>query len=185
MTVIRNSPRTSPGSGFVFYGSMLFAIPTLVFLLKKKKIPIWDYLDVVAIFAPVLHLFGRLGCFMAGCCHGKVCDPAYGIVFTDPESSADPLNVPLYPTQLYSVALLLSIAVLLYLIRNKKQFSGQLFLLYIIIYSIGRGIIEIFRGDEARGYVIENVLSHSQTIALGIILIASIVWVKRLRATKH
>lgn len=170
---------TSPGNGFVFYGSLIFAIPTLIWFLKRSKIPVWGYLDLVAIYAPLLHLFGRIGCFMAGCCHGKVCSPEYGVVFSDPKSSADYLNTPVYPTQLYSIILLSSIIVFLFIYRNRKKFSGQLFLLYIILYSVGRGIIEIFRGDEARGYIIDGILSHSQLIALGVICVAGFIYLKR------
>lgn len=170
---------TSPGNGFVFYGSLLFAIPTLVWFLKRSKIPVWDYLDIVAIYGPLLHLFGRIGCFMAGCCHGKVCSPEFGVVFTDPESSANFLNTPVYPTQLYSVFLLTSIIVFLLLFRKKKKFAGQLFLIYVLVYSLGRGIIEIFRGDEARGYIIDGILSHSQLIAIGIICVAGFIYLKR------
>ena len=170
---------TKPGGGFVFYGSLIFAIPTLIWYLRKSKIPVWDYLDIVAIYGPLLHLFGRMGCFMAGCCHGKACSPAYGIIFSDPDTKANPMNTPVYPTQLYSVILLLGIILFLYFYRNKKKFAGQMFLLYVIIYSIGRGIIEIFRGDEARGYIIDGILSHSQLIAIVMIAITAIVWMKR------
>lgn len=169
----------SPGSGFVFYGSVIFAVPVLIWKLKQFKISTWKYLDIVAIFAPVLHFFGRLGCFMAGCCHGKVCTNALGITYTNEASKADPLNTPLYPTQLFSAGLLLFIVLLLLYLRNKKTFDGQLFLLYLVIYSVGRSIIEIYRGDEERGFIIGEWLSHSQFIALIIIGISAVIWMKR------
>ena len=59
------------GGGFVFYGSLLFAIPTMVFWLRKNKIAVRPFFDVVAFAGPVVHSFGRVGCFLAGCCHGE------------------------------------------------------------------------------------------------------------------
>lgn len=61
--------------------------------------------------------------------------------------------------------------ILIQLMRHKK-FDGQVFLSYIVMYAIGRSIIEIFRGDVRRGFIIENVLSHSQFISLGVIALA-------------
>jgi phosphatidylglycerol:prolipoprotein diacylglycerol transferase len=173
------------GSGFVFYGSVIFAVPVLIWKLRKFKIGVWEYLDIVAIFAPVLHFFGRLGCFMAGCCHGKVCHNALGVTYTHAASKADPLNTPLYPTQLFSAALLLFIVLLLLYLRKRKSFSGQLFLLYLVIYSVGRSIIEIYRGDEERGFIIGDWLSHSQFIAIAIIAISTIIWIRRKRGSRQ
>jgi phosphatidylglycerol:prolipoprotein diacylglycerol transferase len=57
----------------------------------------------------------------------------------------------------------------LWWLRSRKQFHGQLFLLYLIAYATGRGVIELFRGDLARGFVIDGVLSNSQFISLLVI----------------
>jgi phosphatidylglycerol:prolipoprotein diacylglycerol transferase len=65
--------------------------------------------------------------------------------------------------------------VLLYL-RGRRKFYGQLFLLYLIFYACGRIVIELFRGDEARGYIIDGYLSHSQFIALCIIAVVGVVY---------
>ncbi|MBL6963669.1 MAG: prolipoprotein diacylglyceryl transferase [Bacteroidetes bacterium] len=156
-------------SGFVFYGSLIFAIPTMLFFFKKHKIPVLQMLDIIAITAPIVHAFGRFGCFMAGCCHGIPTDSFLGITFSDPHCAAYPKDMPLHPTQLYSVLLLLLIILILSLIKSRKQFHGQLFLIYLALYAIGRSIIEIFRGDEGRGYVIEDFLSNSQFISLFVI----------------
>ena len=53
------------GGGFVFYGSLIFAVPTIVWWLKKEKVPVRPFLDILAIVGPVVHSFGRVGCFLA------------------------------------------------------------------------------------------------------------------------
>ncbi len=154
------------GGGFVFYGSLLFAIPSMLWFFKKNKIPILPMLDIMAVTATIVHAFGRLGCLNAGCCHGKPTDSWIGIVYTDPHCAANPLNTPLYPTPVFSIIMLITILVILLILKKRKKFDGQLFLIYLFLYAIGRSIIEIFRGDYERGYIIDNVLSHSQFISL-------------------
>jgi phosphatidylglycerol:prolipoprotein diacylglycerol transferase len=161
-------------SGFVFYGSLLFAIPTMLLFFRKKKIPVLQMLDIFAVTAPLVHAFGRVGCFMAGCCHGVPTHSFLGVTFSDPMCAAHPKDVPLHPTQLYSVFMLLLIILVISLIKSRKQFHGQLFLIYLTLYAIGRSIIEVFRGDEGRGYVIDKVLSNSQFIS--IFVIAGVVY---------
>lgn len=164
-------------TGFVFYGSLLFAIPVTVWYFRKQKWPVWAMMDRLAITACIIHGTGRLGCFFAGCCHGIECDLPWAITFTDPKSQA-PLNVGLHPTQLYSATLIFGILILLLMFKRHKRFEGQLFFIYIILYAAGRSLIEIFRGDEERGFIIEDVLSHSQFISIIVIAITTWAYLK-------
>lgn len=168
------------GNGFVFFGSLLFVIPVVAWYFRKHKIPTWPMLDLLGITACIVHAFGRIGCFMAGCCHGIPTDSWVGVTFTDPNCSADPLNTPLHPTQLYEVLSISAIGLFLWWLKKRKRFDGQVFLVYLVLYSIARSIIEIYRGDEERGYIIEDWLSHSQLISLLLIAVVAVVY--RLRS---
>src|SRR5688572_25318326 len=53
--------RLFSGSGFVFYGSLLFCIPTMIWYFRKNKIPALAMLDVMAIVTCIVHGFGRVG----------------------------------------------------------------------------------------------------------------------------
>lgn len=179
---LENPGRLFTGSGFVFYGSFLFAVPTMLWFFKKNKLPVYQMLDIMAIVTCLVHMFGRIGCFMAGCCHGKPTTSWFSVIFTDPACQAEPLNTPLYPTQLMEAGFILLVMVLLLFIRQRKQFHGQLFVLYLLLYALGRFVLEYFRGDEVRGFVIEGYVSHSQFIALIIFGIGLWVyqnWAKR------
>ncbi|MEM6523996.1 MAG: prolipoprotein diacylglyceryl transferase [Bacteroidota bacterium] len=168
------------GRGFVFYGSLLFCIPTMLWFFKKNKLPTLPMLDIMAVTTCLVHMFGRIGCFMAGCCHGIEWHGRLSVVFSDPACLAQPLNTPLHPTQLYSASLIFCIAIVLLIIKKRKVFHGQLFLLYLILYAIGRSVIEIFRGDVSRGYIIEGYISHSQFISV-IVLISSLYFYNQFR----
>lgn len=165
-------------SGFVFYGSLLFAIPTMLIFFRVHKLPTLAMLDIMAATSCILHAFGRMGCFMAGCCYGAPHDGLFSVTFSDPVCAANPLNTPLHPTQLYSSTMILAILVIILFVSRRKQFDGQLFMLYLMLYAIGRSIIEIFRGDLERGFLIDNILSNSQLISILVFLAALFFYIR-------
>jgi phosphatidylglycerol:prolipoprotein diacylglycerol transferase len=132
----------------------------------------------MAIVTCIVHGFGRIGCFMAGCCYGKPTHSLFGVTFTNPVCQAEPLHTALHPTQLYEAVFIFILMTGLIISGSKKKFNGQLFLIYLITYAIGRGVLEIFRGDIQRGFLIENVISNSQVIALGVIVIAVYFYIR-------
>ena len=158
--------------GLVFYGGILFAIPTVIWYAKKNDLALWSTADVFAPSIAIGHSIGRIGCFFAGCCYGK---PAEGlpwaVTFTNPQSLAQ-IGIPLHPTQLYESAGEFINFLILITLRRYKSFDGQLFLTYVLLYSILRFIVEFFRGDIGRGFIIYNI-SLSQGLSILMFLIAS------------
>lgn len=181
---IQHIEKLFSGNGFVFFGSLLFAIPTMLWFFKKHKIPTLPMLDVMAIVTCIVHGFGRIGCFMSGCCYGKPTDSILSVVFTNPVCQAEPLNTPLHPTQLYESGFIFSLMLFLLWLKKRKKFDGQLFLIYLIVYSIGRSLLELLRGDEERGFIIQNIISHSQFISMLVILGSIYFYVKLSRKSK-
>jgi phosphatidylglycerol---prolipoprotein diacylglyceryl transferase len=165
--------------GLVFYGGFIGAVLTSWWYMRKHAVP---FLKVADIFIPSVslgHVFGRLGCFAAGCCHGMPAgSSAFGVVFTDPGTVVSRnhlLGVPLHPTQLYEATGELLIFLTLLFFRRRKRFHGQLLVTYLILYPILRSIVEIFRGDYERGMLFRidlfgssspELLSTSQLISL-------------------
>jgi phosphatidylglycerol---prolipoprotein diacylglyceryl transferase len=174
---VTHPARLFKGNGFVFYGSFLFAVPTMFWFFRKHRLDAYKMLDVMAITTCLVHMFGRLGCFLAGCCYGHPTESWVGVIFSDPLCYAKPKGVPLHPTQLYESAYIFVVMILLVWIRGRKQFNGQLFLIYLFSYAAGRMVIELFRGDEVRGYVF-GFISHSQLIALFIMAAVAVVYRK-------
>lgn len=157
--------------GFVFYGSFVTIIPIVIWYLKRYKIPVLPMLDILAITTIIVHSLGRVGCFNAGCCYGSETDSSLGIVFPTTNNST------VHPTQLYEVSILFLIATIILFIKKRQQFKGQIFITYVSLYASCRSIIELFRGDN-RGYIIENVLSHSQFIAIIILSISTYFYIQ-------
>jgi len=171
------------GRGFVFYGSFLLAVPTMWWFFKKHHLNAYRMLDVMAITSCLVHVCGRIGCFLAGCCYGKPSDSFWSVTFTSPFCYADPLNTPLYPTQLFEAVYIFLIMLFLLLLKKRRRFYGQLFLGYLILYAIGRFILEFFRGDTGRGFIIEKYISHSQFIGLCVIVVVMMVYFRLSKKT--
>ena len=159
-------------SGFVVYGGIIAGVLIPVIYAKAKNLPIMKYLDVAAPCIPLAQGFGRIGCYLAGCCYGCATDSWIGVVF--PEGSLAPAGVSLIPTQLISAIGDFAIAgiLLLYTRKDKEHPDGTGMAWYMVLYAIGRFVIEIFRNDP-RGNV--WFLSTSQFISI-FIFVAGVIW---------
>ena len=159
------------GNGFVIYGAIIGGALAVYLFCKKKKWETLKMFDIVIPSIPLAQGFGRIGCFLAGCCYGKPTTLPIGIEFTNsPFVSA---GVTRHPTQLYSAVFDFSLALFLLWYNRKERKDGRIFSAYIIIYGIGRIIIEFFR-DDPRGKV--GALSTSQFISLFAIIIGIIIF---------
>ena len=166
------SPLSVLGSdGFVVYGGIVTGILSAVFTCRRKGLAFIDYFDLLAPSIALAQGFGRIGCFLAGCCYGRETHSGFAIVF--PHSDYAPSGVPLVPTQLLSSAgdFLIVILLLLFHRYAKKRNRGDVGALYLLLYAVGRFVLEFFRGD-VRGSV--GPLSTSQFISILIALFA--VW---------
>ena len=115
------------GEGFVIYGAIILGALSIYIYCRKNK---WNTVKIFDCVVPGVALaqgFGRIGCFLAGCCYGAENTGKFGVIF--PEGALAPAGVSLY----------------------------------VIIYSVGRFLIEFLRNDP-RGNV--GVLSTSQFIAI-------------------
>lgn len=158
---LENPAGTLTGSGFVVYGGIIGGILAGYIFCKWKKLVFLDYFDIFMPSVALAQGFGRIGCFLAGCCYGRPTESAIGIAFT--HSHYAPNGIKLIPTQLISSAGMFVIVGILFYYGRKKRIPGKISALYILLYSIGRFIIEFFRNDY-RGEI--GILSTSQFISL-------------------
>lgn len=151
--------------GLTFYGGLIATVIVGKIYVKKHKLDFFKYGDYIAPSMAFGYMFGRTGCFFAGCCYGKAAAVGHFCqTFTHAESFA-PKNVCLYPTQLYGALSALFIGIILLIMRKHHSFKGQLFLLFFILYAPARFAIEFLRNDT-RGLYFNNLLSTSQLIGI-------------------
>jgi phosphatidylglycerol:prolipoprotein diacylglycerol transferase len=152
--------------GSVYYGGLLGAIGAGTIYGRRKFGPALPGVsDIIAPTIPLFHFFGRIGCFMSGCCFGV--ESGFGFTFTRsiiPEAN----GINRFPVQLLEALFNISLFYVLHRFRKTGKYKGKLLYLYLLIYPAGRFLLECIRGDEFRG--IWGPLSTSQWISLGLII---------------
>ena len=159
--------------GLDFYGGLILAIPVGIWYLQRNKLPVLKTVDLVIPYVPLAVAFGRIGCFLEGCCHGTLTTVPWavrfpkwfsaqdGIIGTPAfiqhmnmhlvESSAT-LSLPVHPTQLYSSLYLFVVFFILVILRKHKKFDGEILSAYLILYAIARFFVEFLRGDAQKAF---------------------------------
>ncbi len=152
--------------GIVLYGGLIGGVIGFSIFIFIKKLPLWSLLDLFVIATSIAQGFGRLGCFLNGCCYGRETNLPWGVKFPFSESV-------LHPTQLYESLFSFLLAGFLYLFwkRNRNKI-GLTSIAYFILYPIGRFVIEFFRGDQAKIFL--N-LSLAQWVSIGFICATSLI----------
>ena len=177
--------------GLVWYGGFLAAAGFVAWYCRRHRLDFFKLADMLIPFVALAHAFGRLGCLCAGCCYGKPTDLPWGVVFpngslvhaahqrADLVAFGEPA-LPVHPTQLYEAGFELGMFWLLMILRPRKRFHGQLFLVWLATYPVARALIELARGDEERGVWLG--LSTSQYFSVAVAILAvGLYWHLRAR----
>lgn len=166
-------------NGYVVYGFLLGGLLTMYILCRVKKADVLAYLDLIMPAVALAQGFGRIGCFLAGCCYGRETDGALGVMF--PHNAIAPSGVRLFPIQLVFSLLDFILFGILILISNRKhignreKYKGEVTAFYFLLYSIGRFVLEYFRGDAERGRI--GIFSTSQIISICVFVISGVLLV--------
>ena len=157
--------------GLSILGAVMGALVGVSFFLRLKKIPILPFLDLVAVYAPLLQAVSRIGCFCAGCCYGMSCSYHWAVIYTDNQCYA-PLNVYIHPTQLYSAGILFALFLFLFFyLKNKKLPRGFLLASYIFCMALERFLVDFWRADRCR---VVTYFSYNQYVAFFLMALAMI-----------
>lgn len=135
--------------GLSWFGGLILGFLACLFYIRKKKLPVYKVLDLLAPFIALGQAFGRVGCFLNGCCFGKT----------------------VIPIQLISSALLLVIFLILRAIQDRRHKEGTVFFSYLLLYSIKRFFVEFWRTDNPLFF---HGLTLFQVLSIGLFLAASI-----------
>lgn len=163
--------------GLIFHGGLVLAVAVSILYMRRHQLPWRTTFDAMAVGMPVGQIFGRTGCFMAGCCYGKPSDLPWAVTFTDPETLC-PIQEALHPSQLYEALLLVPVFGVLYWLRTRKRFAGQLLLTYLFLAGGVRFFVEFFRHPlDYRGPTLLWEMPSTQVFALGLaIIFGTLLW---------
>jgi phosphatidylglycerol:prolipoprotein diacylglycerol transferase len=185
--------------GLAFYGGLFLAIPAGVWYIRRHRdrLTFWKVADLAGFGIALGLVFGRLGCWLAGCCFGGVATDPHGVVFPrfspawdrhvelDLITRAAHDHLPVWPTQLWHVAANLSIFLITYVWFKKwRRYDGQVFWLFMVLYAVSRFILEFWR-DDHRGIWLGGTLSTSQILGIPVILAAVFIMRRLARAPRQ
>jgi phosphatidylglycerol:prolipoprotein diacylglycerol transferase len=171
--------------GIVYYGGIMGATVAVLVYRHYRPFPLRPYLDVITPSIAVGTLFGRLGCFLNGCCYGDTCDLPWAISFPKPSPpwwhhhqlamipSGAIRSLPVHPTQLYSAIDSLFLLLLLTAYFPLRKRDGQVMALLMMTYPISRFLIEYLRNDEGEFFA---GLTISQNISVLLCLGGMLFW---------
>jgi phosphatidylglycerol---prolipoprotein diacylglyceryl transferase len=167
-------------AGGVFYGGLLLALLVAVWYMRSRKLPLLATADAFAPGLALGHSIGRIGCFTAGCCWGQPTHLPWAVTFHSPRASelvGVPLGIALHPTQLYEAIAEALIFVFLYRRFGKAHRPGAIIGWYLMLYSTVRFLVEFLRAhDQVNPF--GGPFSASQWIALGLIALTAVVWLR-------
>lgn len=169
--------------GMVFYGGLLGGAAAGLYYVKKNKLSVAMLADIIAPGFALGISLGRIGCFLNGCCYGKLSDIC-GIAFPAKDfpppyyqqlrdgliTSNAPHSLPVIPTQLIASGAALIIFGLLLFILRKKMRDGSMFSLFLILYGIDRFVVDFFRHYSADAMKL-GLISFSQLTSIVLILV--------------
>ncbi len=185
-------PETSGKSllGGILFGGIGLLAGSYLFRFKQ------NILDAFAVALPVGIAIQRIGCFVTGCCYGKICTLPWAVKYpvnTLPHfhqfndqliSTHDFLSLPVHPVQLYEMAGLIAAVVLILKFRKTFKAAGSSFLFSLMLIFMVRFISEFFRDEHAHtiGGAMVSVFNVTQLVLLPFILTLSLLLLKREKA---
>lgn len=161
--------------GLVFYGGVGGALIFFILFCRAKKISFLRLADLFVPYLALAHVFGRIGCFLNGCCYGKPTRLPWGVSFPGQ------IDV-LHPVQIYEAIFLVILFVVLSKLYSRRRFDGEIFLLYFMVYPASRFVFEFFRGDQC---VFFFGLTLFQAVSILIIGLALTAYFFMMRSRKH
>ena len=127
--------------GLIYTGGVIGSLIGVMVFGRLARLAPLALLDFAIPYVALTHSFGRVGCFLNGCCYGKACDLPWAVQFPF-------LPGPVHPTQIYEAIFNLALFGFLAWRYPRRRFEGEGFANYLMIYGTGRFFLEFLRGDQ-------------------------------------
>ncbi|NLH98522.1 MAG: prolipoprotein diacylglyceryl transferase [Chthonomonadales bacterium] len=149
--------------GLSFIGAPLFGFGYAWLYCRRHRLPFSVVADIGAPGFALGYTFGRIGCFLNGCCHGSACDLPWAVRF-HADGASDALTVPSHPTQIYAAIMSLGIFWALHRMRRRPHPDGSIVVTYLLLYAVYRFINDFFRAGATSRIVLWG-LTDGQVVA--------------------
>ena len=185
--------------GMAVLGGLIGGSVCGALFIKWRGIDVWKVADIAATVIPIGTGVGRMGCFFAGCCHGRVIEgvqhtsltggffpggeivsldgfPYVAFTYVRGVGMGSVHDIPVYPTQLWEIVIWFSLfGVLSWVWKSHRKFDGQIMAMLMVAYPVLRSFVELFRGDAVRGTGYLGELSTSQVASIPVFVAAIIM----------
>jgi len=166
--------------GLIYYGGFIGAGVGILLFARQKRERLLPLLDFVITSVPLGHIFGRIGCFLNGCCYGARYDGLFSVRYPA-DSEYAPTGFSVHPVQLYEAAANLVVyGLLLWMYRHRRR-DGQVLALYLTTYPVIRFLLEFLRGDERERWGLT--VAQDVSVALFVVGVGLWIWSSRGKRT--
>ncbi len=175
--------------GLTLYGGIAAGVFAGLLASRRMGLPVWITADALTPSLALGTMFGRVGCFLNGCCYGHPTTMPWGVVF--PHDSFAYLEFgdqPVHPSQLYNALAGLLLFALFQLLRGRFRVPGVLFWSFIVLFALVRIPLDLTRAYEAEAVILRIGLTdvtESQLMSAGIILFGTLMILRLRRAARH
>jgi len=150
--------------GLSFFGALALCLLVVIWFTRRRRLSLTRVGDVLALGVAAGYPFGRIGCYLNGCCYGLPTEHACGVMF--------PFDVVLrHPTQLYSAGAGVLIFLVLLLLNRKKPFDGFLMWSFLMLYGVYRFVIDFWRVSPPTGI---EALTVGQLVSLAVVAVSGL-----------
>lgn len=172
--------------GLTLYGGVVAGTVAGLLAAKRLDLPMWSVADALTPSLALGTMFGRIGCYLNGCCYGHPTDVPWGVTFP-PDSFAglEFGNALIHPSQLYFALAGLALFALTWLVRRRLTVPGTLFWMFLALFSLVRVPLDATRTYEAEAVLLragEHAVTESQVMSLGIALFSLLMLIRLRRA---
>jgi phosphatidylglycerol:prolipoprotein diacylglycerol transferase len=170
--------------GLVYYGGFVGGTLGLAAFARRRGVSLTSLMDLVVTAIPLAHALGRVGCFLNGCCHGRLSDVAWAVRYPAESipwwqqveeflvSRGTGRALPVHPTQLYEAAFNLALYGILVVLYRRRRFRGQVACWYLLTYPVERFCVEFLRGDAR---VRLGGLTSAQWVSMGLFILGYVL----------
>ena len=157
--------------GLTLYGGIVAGTFGGLTAAARMGLPRWRVADALTPSLAIGAMFGRIGCFLNGCCYGHPTLVPWGVKF--PPAAFATLefgDTPVHPSQLYNAAAALVLFVVMWTLRRRFRVPGVLFWTFIVAFSLVRIPIDLTRSYEADAVLVRGVIDVTESQAMSLAL---------------
>lgn len=174
--------------GLTLYGGVVLGTVVGLATARQVGLPMWSVADALTPSLALGTMFGRIGCYLNGCCYGRPTRLPWGVVFP-PDSFAglEFGNAPIHPSQLYFAIAGLALFLICWTLRRKLAVPGTLFWLFIVLFALVRIPLDFTRAYEADAMVLRLGavdLTESQLTSIALALFGALMMVRLQRESR-